>query len=462
MIRNLLMILLTGIMISSSIAQDAAERPVVYVIPVKNEIEPALVYVVRRGIDEAVRANAQAIIFDMDTPGGAVSAAEDIIALITRTQIPTYTFVDQDAYSAGALIALATKNIYMAPGSKIGAATPLLMSPLGGVQEMPEDVQEKMTSAVESMARAAAEQGGHDPRLAEAFVRADNEYTVDGQVISEKGRLLVLTDQEAAKLVGEEKRPLLSLGTLDSVDELMQVIGLENAEKRVLNITSAEKLARLIARLAPILLLIGLGGIWLEFKTPGFGIFGILGITCLSLFFLGHHIAGLAGFEDVLLFILGLALLGIEVFITPGFGIMGLSGLLLIFVSFISAMSEHLPGKWWPVSFSPETFALPFMKVTLAFAGSIILVLLAGKFLPKTRLFNRLALAEVSPKNRDDDSLIGLEGVTRSDLRPSGTAYFDGRKLDVVTHGDYLPAQCRIRIVEVHGNRIVVEPVTAV
>jgi len=460
MLPKMLYTLLLSLALSTVHAQETNNSPLVYIIPVKKMIEPALLYVVRRGVDEAVRNDAQAIIFEMDTPGGAVNAAQGIISVITKTDIPIYTFVENDAYSAGAIIALATRHIYMAPGSVIGAATPLMMSPIGGVQDMPDEVQEKMTSAVAAMVRAAAEQGGHDPQLAEAMVRADIEYSVNGKVISEKGRLLTLTNEEASELVGDPPKPLLSEGTVENVDALLKTIGLANAEKRVLQITAAERLARLIAGIAPILMIIGLGGLWLELKTPGFGIFGITGIFCLLLFFFGHHIAGLAGMEDVLLFVAGVVLLAIEVFVTPGFGIMGFSGLLLIFISFISAMSERMPGKWRPISFEPETFTVPFLKVTLAFLGSIALVALAGKFMPKSRIFRSLTLASVSPEPASKEELLGLEGVAHSDLRPSGTAYFGERKLDVVTYGDYISKQSPVRIVEVHGNRIVVEDMT--
>ena len=201
MVRKILFTLLAGFMLSTAQAQEtnrgegqagkpaphvehpeasgqpahpsSTPQPLVYIIPIKKMIEPALLYVVRRGVDEAVRNDAEAIIFEMDTPGGAVNAAKEIISVITKTDIPTYTFVEKDAYSAGAIIALATPNIYMAPGSVIGAATPMMMSPVGGVQEMPDEVQEKMTSAVAAMVRSAAEQGGHDKQLAEAMVRAD-------------------------------------------------------------------------------------------------------------------------------------------------------------------------------------------------------------------------------------------------------------------------------------------------
>lgn len=460
MMRNIHFTLLASLMLASAYGQTTNAAPVVYIIPIKNMIEPALLYVVRRGVDEAVRNDAKAIIFDMSTPGGRIDATQGIISVITKTDIPTYTFVQTEAYSAGAIIAMATKHIYMAPGSVIGAASPLMMSPVGGVQQLPDEVQEKMTSAVAGMVRAAAEQGGHDPELAEAMVRADIEYTANGKVISEKGRLLTLTNEEAAQLIGEDGKPLLSEGTVDDIDALLDAIGFENADKRVLKVTAAEHLARLIAGIAPILMIIGLGGLWMEMKTPGFGIFGITGIVCLLLFFFGHHIAGLAGLEDVVLFVIGVALLAIEVFVTPGFGVLGFSGLLLIFISFISAMSEHMPGKWRPISFSPETIGMPLLKVTLAFVGSIVLVAIAGRFVPQTRLFHTLSLGTVSPEPEEEENLVGQEGIAHSDLRPSGTAYFGDRKIDVVTYGDYIPRQAHIRIVEVHGNRIVVEDIS--
>ncbi len=247
---------------------------------------------------------------------------------------------------------------------------------------------------------------------------------------------------------------------MNSLDEMLDALDLKQAKRITLEVSSAERLARLIAGIAPILMIIGLGGLWLEFKTPGFGIFGIAGISCLLLFFFGHHIAGLAGLEDILLFVAGVALLAIEIFITPGFGIMGFSGLLLIFFSLMNAMIEHLPGKMQPVSFSPETLSKPFTTVTLSFIGAVALIMVAGKFLPKTRMFNTLVLDTVLPEPEEELELLGLEGVAHSDLRPGGTAHFDGRKIDVVTAGGYIRCETPVRIVEVHGNRIVVEDIS--
>ncbi len=461
MLRKILFMLIAGFISCSVQGQESNATALVYIIPIKKTIEPALLYVVRRGIDEAVRHQADAIIFAMDTPGGQVNAAEGIVNAITRTDIPTYTFVENDAFSAGAIIALSTQHIYMAPGSVIGAATPMMMGPGGGVKDMPDEVQEKMTSAVAALVRSAAEQGGHDKQLAEAMVRADMEYSINGTVVSEKGRLLTLTNVEAEQRVGEDQHPLLSEGTVKNIDALLATIGLPHAEKRVLEITSAEKLARLIAGIAPILMMLGLGGLWLEIKTPGFGIFGIAGISCLLLFFFGSHIAGLAGMEDLLLFFAGVILLAVEIFIIPGFGITGIGGLLLIILSLVNAMVEHLPGTIRPVSFSPETFSAPLMKVTLSFIGSLVLVFIAGKFLPQTQLFHQLTLDSTSPSPDSREDLVGTLGTTRSNLRPSGTALFNGKKMAVVTLGDYIPRGTAVQIVEVHGNRIVVEACSA-
>ena len=460
MIRKILFSILALFVASSVQAQQTNDTPLVYIIPVKKMIEPALLYVIRRGVDEAVRNEADAIVLQMDTTGGRVDSAVAIVGALGRSEIPVYTFVEKEAISAGAMIALSTSAIYMKPGGIIGDITPISMGMSGGVKDLPEAEKEKMTSYVAAHVRSAAEQGGHDPDLAEAMVRRDIEYKVGDVLISKSGTVLTLTSSEAGQLVGEDQTPLLSKGTVKNLDGMLEALGLPNAKKRVMEVTAAEKLARLIAGIAPILMMIGLGGIWLEFKTPGFGIFGIAGISCLLLFFFGHHIAGLAGMEDILLFIVGVVFLGIEIFVTPGFGIMGFGGLLLIFFSLINAMVEHVPGKWRPTSFSPETFSVPLLKVLLSFFGALALVLVAGKFLPKTKVFQSLTLGSIFPDPAEEGDLLGLDGIAHSDLRPGGTAYFADRKIDVVTYGDYIRRETPIRIVEVHGNRIVVEDIS--
>lgn len=442
-----------------------AARPVVYVIPIRGMIEPALVYVIRRGVSEAERVKAAAVVFEMDTPGGRTDSAQEIVQIIQTLRyltVPTYTFVERNALSAGAHVAFATQQIFMAPGSSIGAATPMLVSPTGGVVELPDDVREKQASAYASMIRAAAQLGGHDPELAEAMVRREKEVKIGDQVISRAGELLTLTNDEAARVYEGRDRPLLSSGTVRDLPEMLERIGLADAEVRRLEVSSAERLARFVAALAPLFLIAGGLGLYLEFRTPGFGLPGILGIVCLSIFFWGHHIAGLAGAEELVLFGIGLLLLLIEVFVLPGFGVVGGTGILLMIASLLLSMTHRPPaGPWWP---SWGAFVLPLRNLSLAIAGTALGGALLGRLLPHTPLFRRLALTASTARRDgyaaapDRPDLVGREGVAATPLRPAGTAQFDGERLDVITEGEFIESGARVRIVKVEGSRRIVAP----
>lgn len=458
-LKNTILIMLSIIFLGNfNLVAEKEKTSNVTIIPIEGPIEQALLYVIRRGFDQAVRNNSDAIILQMNTPGGAVNAAGEIISLIGKMDIPIYTYVDNGAYSAGAFIALATPRIYMSPGSVIGAATPMMMSPMGGVQDMPPDVKEKMTSAVCAMVRAAAEQGGHDPELAECMVRAELEYKVGRKIISKQGELLTMTNTEAEQLVNKSET-LLSSGTAKNIDELLTFLKLEKSETNYIKTTGSEKFARAIASIAPILMLIGMGGLWLEFKTPGFGFFGLLGGTCLILFFFGHHIAGLSGMEDLIFFIIGIILIALELFVTPGFGILGISGLAISLFSLVNAMSERLPGSWKPISFEFSTFSEPLLNVVIAFIGSIGMLAIVGKYIPKTTLFSNITLNETISNNFDQDNSIGSIGITINDLRPSGTAKFKNKKLDVVTSGEFISKNTEIKIISLEGTKVIVRKI---
>ncbi len=440
---------------------DPSVDKLVYILPIRGPIEPALLYVVRRGLAEAATKGADAVIFPMDTPGGAVNITEDIIDLIARLEVPTYTFVEHNAISAGAIIALASDFIYMAPGSKIGDAMPIMMSPGGGVQPLPDAEREKIMSYVDSLVRGIAQRKGRDETLASAMVRPEIEYIVDGEVISKEGQLLTLTNMEAERRFGEDQNPLLSEGTYDNLDEMMEAVGFGRAQRHELEITAAERIARFLQVIGPLLMMIGFLGLYLEFQSPGFGVPGIAGILCLLLFFAGHHIAGLAGNEDILLFILGITLILVEVFVLPGFGVIGFTGLLLVLWGLLNAMVERFPGDPWIPSF-PE-LQIPLLKLSSAIVGAAVGAALLGKFLPKTTIFHRLVLDQATTRSegysssKDSTGWVGKEGVTISPLYPAGTALFEDQRLDVITQGDYIGENQRVRVVETHGNRIIVE-----
>ncbi len=443
----------------------APEPSVVYVIPIRGMIEPALLYVIRRGVAEAEAEQADAIIFVMDTPGGRVDAAENILRTINGISVPTFTYVEKNAFSAGAIIALATDSIYMAPGSVIGDAMPIMMTPMGGVQEMSEGVEEKTVSAVSAMIRAAAEQGGHDPELAESMVRREKEYKIGKKIISKSGELLTLTNVEAEQLVGKLELPLLSSGTVKDFDELLEFIGLHNAVVKELQVTTAERIARFIAGLAPVFLIIGLLGVYIEVKTPGFGVPGIVGACSLAIFFWGHHIAGLAGMEDMVIFFIGFLLLVVEIFLIPGFGVIGAAGMAFMLWAVLSAMMQRYPGMPWYQPFSLAELPRALRSMSYVLLGTTAGAIVLGKFLPKwVPAVNRLVLEQSA--SREDGytassthhDLIGLEGTAVTPLHPGGTGMFGEKRLDTITRGDFIDAGARIRIVETHGRRIIVAP----
>ena len=440
-------------------AAPAPDAPV-YVIPIRGQIEGALLYVIRRGLAEAEQRNAAAVLLVMDTPGGTLGAASDIVRSIQAAQLPVYTFVEKDAFSAGAIIALSTKAIYMAPGAVIGDALPIMVSPIGGVQPMSESVEEKAVSGTAALVRSAAQAAGHDPELAEKMVRREAEFKIGDKVISPAGRLLTLTADEAAQ-PGKDGKPLLSAGTAADVPAVLERLSLAGRPLVEMQITSTEKIARLIAAAAPLLMMLGFLGIYIEIKTPGFGLPGLLGAAGLALFFWGHHIAGLAGMEDLILFAIGVALILVEIFLIPGFGFTGFLGLTLVLVSLVGAMTRIVPGApWRPVWVDLQ---IPIFQTGAALVGTGAAALLLGRFLPRSHLLGRLTLAAATTAAEgytaapDSSSLVGKTGVTLTPLHPAGAARIGELRLDVVTSGEFIDAGTPVQITEAHGSRLVVQ-----
>ncbi len=452
-----------GMGVSAPAAGDGSAKPTarprVFVIPIHGPIEPALLYVIRRGVQEAADSGVAAVVFSMNTPGGRVDVTQEIISAIGHLDMPTFTFVERDAFSAGALIALSTDKIYMAEGGKIGDAMPIGMLPVVGAQEIPGDLREKAEAAVSAIARSAAEQGGHRKEVAEAMVRRDVGLKIGETVICPPGQLLTLTNREAEQRF--DGRPLLSEGTVGSLSEMLAAAGLAYPEITELRVTSAERFARWIAALGPLFFIAGALGLYIEFKTPGFGLPGIAGGACLAIYFWGHHVAGLAGYEDILIFALGLALILVEVFVLPGFGIAGIAGIALVLLSLFMAMVQRYPGQpYWP---SYAQARLPMLKMTLSLVGTIAGAVLLARVLPKTPLFRRLVLEKTTDRaagftaapTRTD--LVGHAGQALSDLRPAGAAQFGGERLDVMTDGRFIVRGTRVKIVKAEGSRIFVE-----
>ncbi|OGV64771.1 MAG: hypothetical protein A2498_01240 [Lentisphaerae bacterium RIFOXYC12_FULL_60_16] len=440
----------------------------VYVIPIQGVIERGLVYVVRRGIHQAIDQGASRIIFDMDTPGGRVDSAEDILQATAGLDIPTCTFVNPNAISAGAIIAMGTDAIYMAPHGRIGDAMPIAISPWGAPQPMPENLEEKTVSYVASLIRSAAQRKNHDPQLAEKMVRRETEYRIGDLVIAPSNQLLTLTSEEAERLVGpkDNQRPLLSSGTVRDIPALLKHLDLQDARVVTIEITPAEKMARYIEMMSILFLAGGLLALYAEFKTPGFGVFGFTGIILLAIWFWGHHIAGLAGLGELVLFLTGAILLGIEIFAIPGFGVTGITGITLILISILSAMVPSQPSiPYLPALPSTRYWQEALNTLGIAILTSGVLMFLLSRFLPYTPGFKHLSLDKTLPPSDGftgaytEPSMVGQHGVADTPLQPGGFGSFGNRRLSVISQGAFIEKGTAIEVAEVQGNRIVVHSV---
>lgn len=411
---------------------DAKEK-IVYVVPIEETVEKGLLAFLERAVEEAEEANAEAIIFDVNTPGGAVDAADGIGKLFTGTELKTIAFVNKKALSAGAYISLNTDEIYMVPGSTMGSAAI--------IDQQGNTAGKKAESYWFAAMKSAAVESGRDPVYAQAM--ADESIDLP-ELGAGKGKLLTLTAEQALEVGYSE-------GTVKNLDALLEKLGYENAEIRNVDESFAEKLARFLTHpvVIPILMTIGSLGLVLELYSPGFGLPGLAGLTSLLLFFYGHLVAGLAGFETLILFALGIGLILLEFFV-PG-GIAGAIGFLAIIASFFIA-SDNVVHMG--------------ISLLIALTASVLLsILMIRVFGKRMKLFKRIILTDststekgyVSNKNRLE--LIGVEGITLTPLRPSGTILIEDERIDVVSEGGFIPKDRKVRIIKTEGSRIVVREV---
>ena len=434
----------------------------VYILPIREDIMPPLVYVVRRGVKEAMEANADALILDMNTDGGRVDSTEEIISIISKFKGNTVTYVNDRAFSAGAFISVATQKIFMSPQSVIGAAAPIMMSPGGsGAEKLPDTVEAKMTSAIRALVRTQAEKNSHNIEVIEAMIDKTKALEIDGETLNKEGNILTLTDRQAAKEYGNPPKPLLSSGTIESMDALLEKLGYANAQRIEIKPTGAEQLGIWINAISPILLIIGIIGLYIEFKTPGFGLPGIIGITAFAIYFLGGYVAGLSAAGWVIVFVIGVILVMVELFVVPGTFIAGITGGVLMLVALVMGMVDVYPGS--PAVPSLPDLKMPLQDLSIAVLVSLVVALAIARFLPQTPMFQRLVsqtasgVESVAAIEAHLSSRVGQTGVTIAPLCPGGKARFGEELLDVITRGEMVAKGRTVRIVGHTGSNAVVE-----
>lgn len=453
---------------SLSLAQDtAAPEPSapkskpekVVIIPIRDQIAPPELFILRRGLKTAIEQGANTVIIDMETPGGRLDTTFEILEALDKFPGKVITYVNSEAISAGALISAGTDEIWFSPSGVIGAAAPVT----GGGEDIDETLKQKIVSYLKAKVRSLSRDDENRSKAISAMIDANYELKFGDEIIKPKGELLTLTADEAVKTYGDPARPLLASGISTDLESLTDTLfGKGNYTTTKLEVTWSERLAQYITAIAPILLAIGMLLIFIEFKTPGFGIFGIGGGVMLAIVFFGHYAAGLSGHEAALLFFIGFVLVMIDLFFLPGFFILAIPGGLLMLGSLIWGMSDIWPDQ--PINFDSGVFYKPITNLTFGILGAIGLFAIFLRFMPKGGLWGGMVLdAAVGGETtaasiaRDNSSLIGATGHAVTALFPSGEIEINGNRYDARLNIGTLPVGTPIKVVSVGEFELRVE-----
>lgn len=425
-----LLCLLILLLLFFTSAETTDDSMAVFVITVKGEIGPSWLLYLERSLAEAEEAGAQVIILDMDTPGGFVDSALQAREYLKEYDGLVYAYVNPRALSAGAYIALTADEIYMAPGSTIGAAEPRL----AGSGEITD---EKFLSSWEAEMRGVAELRDRDPRLAAAMVRREME--IEGLV--DAGKLLTLTAKE-----GEIQG--FSEGTAESLSAMLELTGLSSSPVVRTTPTPWEQLVGWLINPVVATAILSLAFIFLfvEILTAGFGVSGLLSILCFGLYFGGHLFSGVSDWPAVFLFLFGVILILVEAFM-PGFGIFGIGGLVAVAASIVLSAATAVEG----------------MRILIySFFLSAVVSYFAFRYFHRRGMLRRFILIDQATREGGYSSassmehLLNKEGVTITPLRPSGIVEIENSRYDVVSEGSYVPDGNKIKVVRIEGSRIVV------
>jgi membrane-bound serine protease (ClpP class) len=478
-------------------AQDIpADSGRAWIIPIRGDIEPSLAVFVRREGRRAQAGGASFIIFEIDTFGGRVDTALQISSFIMslkNTRTVAWVNAGEESmgvsWSAGALIALSCADIYMAAGTSIGAAAPVTASPGGAM----EAAGEKTVAAVRSQMAALAERNGHPAGIALAMVDMDEELweaKVDGEVkaltlaelerleketpsvervgiISPRGKLLSLTGNDAVRYG-------LARGIANDQENLLSTLGV-SAGPEISRPGAADGIVSVLTSgpVQGILILLGIVMIFLEINTPGFGIPGVAAIIAFALVFGSGALLGRVGSAELILFLLGVGLLAVEIFILPGFGFVGITGIIVIGLSLVLSMQDFvIPATNWEWDLLGRNAVVVAAGLAASVAGIAVLALLG----PRIRLFDRLTLqtritgtaggpepeSDKAPSSVDESRpdyglLAGKTGTAATTLRPSGKAEIDGELYSVEADGVYIEQGSPIRVTRVQGNNLIVK-----
>ncbi|MBS1950294.1 MAG: nodulation protein NfeD [Bacteroidetes bacterium] len=421
-----------------SMVAVAQSKEKVMVMDIKAEIDPRMLRYVKLSLEHAEKIKADYVIIDMDTYGGVLTDAKEIVDLIMDFKKPIWVFINSDAASAGALISIACDSIYMSPGASIGAATV--------VEGDGKAAPDKYQSYMRSIMRSTAEENHRDPRIAEGMV--DERIAIDS--IKQAGKVITFTTNEAIKYRYCEAK-------VNSIEEILSRNKIEHYEIDHFQLGATEKIIAFFLNpfISGLLILCILGGIYFEFQAPG-TLFPIAAaLVALLLYLIPYYLNGLAQYWEIIALFIGILLLLAEIFIIPGFGVAGIAGITLTVVSLILIM---LNNDFFNFEFVPLG---DIVKATFAAVGGItggaLLLFFGGAKLTQTKAFKKIALTDTQESasgysvNAESKDMIGKTGITHTVLRPSGKVLIEGEVYDAFTRGEYIQKGEPIEVVSTEG-----------
>lgn len=430
----LLLLLLTSTAVFS-------QKTRVMVMEIKETIDPRMKRYVDLALDHARTTETDIVIIEMDTYGGILTDAKEIVDAIMHFEKPIWVFINSDAASAGALISIACDSIYMAPGATIGAATV--------VESTGQKAPDKYQSYMRSIMRSTAEEKGRDPRIAEGMV--DEQLDLDS--ISPPGQVITFSTTEAIQYGYCEAK-------VNSIEEILERNGVDDYDLHTFQLSRTERIISFFLNpfISGILILVIIGGIYFELQTPGVGFPGFAALVALVLYLVPYYLNGLAENWEIIALFVGIALLALEIFVLPGFGIAGVSGITLMVTSMILIM---LNNDWFDFGLVPTSSIIYATAATLGgIAGGMALLFIGGSKITQSRYFQRVALTDTQERAQGytssfiSEPMKGKVGKAYTVLRPSGKVIIDDQIYDAYTRGDYIDKDADIIVVNDEGTSL--------
>lgn len=439
------------------------EKFQVYVVPIKGPITSPQLYILRRALKEAIDQNIDAVVLDMDTPGGALDTTLEMMNALENFKGDTFTFVNREAISAGSYIAIATRYIYFHPRGLMGAAEAVS----GTGEDIASSMARKINSYLQGRVKVLTKEYRYRADVQRAMMDPDFVLEIDGTVLKEAGSLLVLTPEGAVKEYGEPPEPLLAEGIVETVEDLLDHhYGKGRYEIKNFELTWSETFAKWFQSIAPFVLGVGMLLLFIEFKTPNFGLIGGIGIALILLVILSNYFAGLAGYEEILVFAFGVLLIVVELFAFPGTFIAGALGIVIMFGALLWAMADIWPGQDFELTTS--VFEGPLLQMLGALAVAVVGFILVAKFLPKTSLWSRMVVSSTAggtgpisgglEGKTEEDPLIGKTGIALTAMYPTGVVEIDGVRYEARLERGGVKAGVTVKVLARRGFSLLVRP----